>query len=207
MPVDFGFLIVAVIAIHTVVLGALSFSAKRAKEDRTRLLWKLFILEMMTFPIALGFSYYFQPPISWLTTTADAVYSIVVAFVLGLEIPGFVLLSRFDEGIVSALEEVRKDIVILGYSFEHITQLKATIEKGKGSLSSAHVDGLLIDFIVSCDRMNNLDRNFWGLVLLEVTKASRYFAERSKHPSPRLIDVMSLAGLSFLLAQFLRLFG
>jgi hypothetical protein len=207
MSVDFSYLIVAAIAIHTVILVILTITVKGAKEDRTRILWKLLVLEVVLLPVAFVILYYLQPPISWLTTTADVVYAVVVAFVLGLEVPGFILLSRFDEGIVNALEELRNDLITLGYSFDHLGQLKTTIERSKSRLNSARIGGLVIDFVASCDRMNNLDRNFWGLVLSEVTTASRFFVERSKHPSPKLIDVLSLAGLSFLLAQFLKLFG
>lgn len=207
MSVDFSYLIVAAIAIHTVILVVLTISVKGAKDDRTRILWKLLVLEVVLLPVAFVILYYLQPPTSWLTTTADVVYAVVVAFVLGLEVPGFILLSRFDEGIVSALEELRKDLITLGYSFDHLAQLKMTIDRSKSRLNSARIGGLVIDFVASCDRMNNLDRNFWGLVLSEVTTVSRSFAERSKHPSPKLIDVLSLTGLSFLLAQFLTLFG
>ena len=207
MSVDFSYLIVAAIAIHTVILVFLAITAKGARNDRTRILWKLLALEVVLLPVAFAILYYVQPPTSWLTTAADVVYAVLVAFVLGLEVPGFILLSRFDEGIVSALEELREDLIILGYSFDHLAQLKTTIDRSQRRLYSARIGGLVIDFVASCDRMNNLDRNFWELVLSEVTTASRFFAERSKHPSPKLIDVLSLTGLSFLLAQFLKLFG
>jgi hypothetical protein len=207
MPVDYGYLLVGAIAVHSVVLAAAALSVRKAKRDRTRILWKLLVLETVVFPIAATISYYLQPTTSWLTATADIVYSTVVAFVLGVEVPGFLLLTKFDERIATALEEVRKDLVVLGYSFDHLAQFKATVEKNKERLGSAGIDGLVDDFVLACDRMNNLDRSFWGLLLSEVTTASRTVAERSKHPFPKLIDVMSLAGLSFLLAQFLKLLG
>lgn len=207
MSVDYGYLIIGVIAVDSVILAAAAFSVRKAKDDRTRILWKLFVLEMVIFPIAVTVSYYFQPATSWLTALADIVYSVVVAFVLGVEVPGFLLLTKFDEGIATALEDLRKDLVVLGYSFDHFAQFKTTFEKNKERLGSAGIDGLVNDFVLACDRMNNLDRSFWSILLSEVTMSSRTIAERSKHPFPKLIDVMSLAGLSFLLAQFLRLFG
>jgi len=207
MSVDHGYLIVGAIAVHSVVLTGVGLSVRKAKDKRTRILWRLLILEMVIFPIAVAILYYLQPATSWLTATADIVYAIVVAFVLGLEVPGFLLLTRFDERTVGALEELRRDLVILGYSFDHLTQLKVTIERSRERLRSANIDGLVSDFILACDRMQNLDRNLWELVLSEVTVASRSFTERSKHPFPKLIDVVSLAGLSFLLAQFLKQFG
>jgi|GEM_PF-1002529 hypothetical protein len=207
MSVDFNYLIVGTLSIHTIVLAALAFSVKRAKDDRTRILWKLLVLEAVIFPVAFAVSYYLQPPNSWLTATADLVYSVVVAYVLGLEIPGFVLLTRFDDGVVGALEDLRKELVTLGYSFDHLKQFKETVKKINERLASAGIDGLVDDFVLACDRMSNLDRRFWSLLLSEVTISSRTFAEQSKHPFPKLIDVMSLAGLSFLLAQLLKLFG
>ncbi len=207
MSVDFSYLIAAFIVIHTAVLATLTFSVRRARDNRTRILWKLLLIEMLILPVVFSTLYFLQPPTSWLTAGADVVYAMVIAFVLGVEVPGFVLLTRFDEGVADSLEELRRDLVTLGYSFDHLQQLKVTAERSKKRLRSAQVDNLLSDFLAACDRIKNLDRNFWGLVLSEVTIASRFFTERSKHPFPKLIDVLSLAGLSFLLAQFLRLFG
>lgn len=150
---------------------------------------------------------YLQPPTTLLATLSNIVYSLVAAFVIAIEVPGFLLLSRFDGMIVDALENIRKELVAIGYSFDHLVQLKTVSSANKEAVRSAGLYSLIEDFIGTCDRMKNLDKTFWGLVLSEVTHSARFFSERSKQPFPKLIDILSLAGLSFLLAQFLKLVG
>ena len=126
---------------------------------------------------------------------------------MGIEIPGLLLLSRFDSTVVEGLGRVRRDLVTLSYSFDRLSQLRSTVTTNRETLRSAQVEELVDDFISSCERMKNLDKSFWSLLVTEVTSMINSFSEQSKHPFPKLIDIVSLAGLSFLLAQLLRFLG
>ena len=65
----------------------------------------------------------------------------------------------------------------------------------------------LNDFVIVCEKLKNLDINLWSLTLQETSDCIKDVTERSKHPFPKLIDILSLSGLSIILAQFLKLFG
>lgn len=207
MSSDYNQIFLISIILHSAILIVIAILLRRSKNRRTKILWNLAIANTIIFPIGILVASYIQSPISLLTTLAYVAYSLIVAFVLGIEIPGFLLLSKFDGKLVESLEDLRKDLVIMGYSFDHLAKLKTTASTNKEMLSSAQLDTLINDFIGSCERMKNLDKTSWSIALAEVTSSIKTFSERSKHPFPKLIDILSLAGLSFLLAQFLKLLG
>jgi len=207
MPTDYNQILEAAVAFHSTVIIALAYWLRANKDNRKKLLWKLAILEVVVFPFVILAASYIQSPISMVAVLSDIVYSIVVTFVGTVEVPGFLLLSKFDGTIVDALENTRKELVIIGYSFDHLAQLNAIYTDNEENLRSASLYTLIGDFIGACERMKNLDKSFWALVIGEVTLSARSFSERSKHPFPKLFEILSLAGLSFLLAQFLRLIG
>ncbi len=205
MPIDYNQIFLVAILLHSTFLTIIAVLLRRSKERRTKTLWKLAVADTIIFPIGILLLSSSQPPISILTALAYVAYSLITAFVLGIEVPGFVLLSKFDGKLVDALEGVRKDLVTVGYSFDHLARLKTTVSTNEEMLNSARLDALTGDFIGSCERMKNLDKTFWGIALAEITTSIKTFSERSKHPFPKLIEILSLAGLSFLLAQFLKL--
>lgn len=205
MSIDY--ILATAILLHSIILVIVTYVLGTNKDQRTKMLWKLTVSDLLLFPVLILLAAYLQYPTTMLATLSYIVYSLVAAFVIAIEVPGFLLLSKFDGKIVGALENVRKDLVTIGYSFEHVAQLKATLSANEGTLRSADVYSLIEDFVKTCERMKNLDKSFWGLLLSEVTRSARFFSERSKNPFPKLLDILSLAGLSFLLAQFLKLIG
>ena len=208
MQSDFNRLFGLVIIVHTVVVAILALFFRTSKDDRTRILWKLLLLQMVCFPAIIVGGLYFQYPTTILNLLSYIVYASVGAFVIGVEIPGFFLLSRFDARIVASLENIRNDLLPLGYvSPLNFSVLNNTLSEEKSILESIRLTRLVNDFVATCERIQNLDRPFWVLLLGELTRNIEFYADRSKHPSPKLIDVFSLAGLSFLLAQFLRTIG
>lgn len=73
-------------------------------------------------------------------------------------------------------------------------------------LKEENIDRLLKDFIAYCDKVNNFNERLWNLPLNESSSLIEEVTKRSKHPFPKLIDILALSGLSILLAQFLKLF-
>ena len=52
----------------------------------------------------------------------------------------------------------------------------------------------------------NLDKSLYEVTIKEIGEQIQQISARSKHPFPKLIEIMSLAGISFLLGQFLNHF-
>jgi hypothetical protein len=73
-------------------------------------------------------------------------------------------------------------------------------------LKGESLEKLLDDFISFSERIENYNEKVWALTLSETSALIDYVTKRSKHPFPKLIDILALSGLSLLLAQFLTLF-
>jgi hypothetical protein len=122
--------------------------------------------------------------------------------------PGYLKLSLYDENQLKKLENLRSKLIEMRYSFDKsFEDLKKDLQENAFVLKEEKIDDLLNKFVVVCDRIKNLDVSLWSLTLEEITERINNVSKRSKHPFPKLIDIISLAGLSFLLAQFLKLLG
>ncbi len=113
----------------------------------------------------------------------------------------------YDEKVLKYLGEERSEMVKLGYDFNQYDSLKSKSAEGVEMLREVNLNRLISDFIEHCGRMSNVDKGFWTLVLGEVSLAIDKVQRRSKHPAPKLIDLLSLSGLSFIIAQLLRVLG
>lgn len=144
-------------------------------------------------------------PQSLLNILSWIIYDLIISYVVTVEIPGYLRLSKFDEVSIQSLRDIRKCLIKMRYSFKSLRDFEIAMKRNAGILSEEHVKDLLNDFADLCERMKNLDLNLWELTLSEITKAMSRISQRSKHPIPKLIDILSLAGLSLLLAQILKL--
>jgi len=153
---------------------------------------------------SLLFFFNIKPP-SLLSLLSGLVYISTASFVICVEIPGYLILSRRDEDTVGRLRQIRQALIETRYSFDHVQKLKTQTEDSSSVLLELRLSDLLNEFINSCEHLNNVDRDFWGLVLSETTNAIKDVSNSSKHPIPRIVDFLSLAGLSFLIAQILKL--
>jgi len=132
-------------------------------------------------------------------------YDLVISYVIAIEIPGYFRILRYDEKCVVGLNELRKNLVKMRYSFELLGDLKEKVKGNSEILADENFGYILNDFISLCDQIKNLDINLWELTLSEITEVINRISQRTKHPFPKLIDILSLTGLSFLLAQVLKL--
>jgi len=206
MQVDYQTMVLTIVAVlHSIFIAATTYRIKKSKSKRRKILWKLTFGDGVLFLGGLIIFRFLLSPQSVLTLLSGMVYIIAGSFILVIEIPGYLLLSQYDEKVVGYLTKLRKDLVSTSYSFDHVNNLKASMSESLEILANEQLDSLLHDFIRSCERMRNIDRNFFMLVLTEITGMIKVVSERGKHPFPKLADILSLAGLSFLLAQFLKL--
>lgn len=167
---------------------------------RSSLLWKPTVLNILLFP-AILLSLFSTQPQTLLNTASWGVYSLIISYVVAIEVPGYLMLSKYDDRHGRNLMTLRRKLMKLGYAFETLEDLKSSVEENSSILAEESIKDLLDDFVSFCERISNLDRSLWQLALNEITNTIERLSQRSKHPSPKLIDILSLAGLSFLLSQ------
>jgi hypothetical protein len=171
------------------------------------LLWILVILNGIFFSIGLLFLVIILPQ-SLLNVISWLVYDLLLSFAISVEIPGYLKLSAFDQKHIDVVKEIRSNLIKMRYSFDkHFEDLKKSAKGNASVLREEKIDDLLDDFISVCDSIRNVDVNLWKLTLEETTDLISNISNRSKHPLPKLIDILTLSGLSLLLAQFLKLLG
>jgi len=198
-------ILLSAVVVHSTIVAVVAYRLNHSKSIRKKPLWKFVAADGVIFIVGLLFFSSVGSSQSILNLLTGISYITIGAFVVAIEIPGYLFLSKHDEEAGEYLTELRNDLVKVGYSFEHINALKADASRNLQILNEVQLNGLLIDFVSSCEHMNNVDRRFWELVLTELTGSIKEVSKRSKHPAPKLVDILSLAGLSFLLAHFLRL--
>lgn len=195
-----------VIIIHVIISITITALGFLNRKDRTKTLPFLYITNLMIFLIGSFFgSMYFD-----ISKTLDLVtfsgYVIITSYVISIEIPGYILLSRYDDKLSDTLQDIRRKIISLNYNLENMSDLETFCQKNKKQLETIFVYGVLEEFIKSCNIVKNLDKVLYEVALKEIGEGINTVSERSKHPFPKLIEIMSLAGISFLLSQFLNHF-
>jgi hypothetical protein len=128
--------------------------------------------------------------------------------VLCVEVPAYLTISNFDNNLSDILKDLRKELVEMHFSFGvHLQSLKTMRNNNLSYIKGENLDKLLEDFIAFSDEIGNLNENVWSLTLNETSSFIDEVTKRSKHPFPKLIDILALSGLSLLIAQFLKLLG
>ncbi len=192
-----------VIGIHVAISIIIISTGFLHRKDRTRALPFLYIINLGIFLVAsfVGSSYYD------VSTPLDLIvffgYVIIASYVISIEIPGYILLSRYDDKLLDVLQDIRRKTVSLKYNIEKIQDLQTLYQKNRKQLEAIFVYDMLEEFTKSCNTIKNLDTSLYEVTLKEVGDRIGSVSDRSKHPFPKLIEIMSLAGISFLLSQFL----
>lgn len=192
-----------VIGIHVIISIIIISMGFLHRKDRTRVLPFLYIINLGIFLTAsfIGPIYYDVSKIIDLIIFFG--YVIIASYVISIEIPGYIILSRYDDKLLDVLQDIRRKTVSLKYNLEKITDLQTLYQKNRKQLETIFVYDMLEEFTKSCSVIKNLDTSLYEVTLKEVGDRIGSVSERSKHPFPKLIEVMSLAGISFLLSQFL----
>jgi hypothetical protein len=178
------------------------------KSKRNGWIWKQFIVCGLTFSIALVPLIITLSNYSNLLIVSWIFYDFLVSYVLVIEIPSWLRISKYDEQVLKLLKTIRTELVKMRFSFdEPLQNIKELMLENSTTLIDESIDDVLNDFVAVCDRIHNRDASLWELTLQEVSSAVESVGKRSKHPFPKLIDILALSGLSVLLAQILKLFG
>jgi hypothetical protein len=193
--------------IYTSVMLLLFRHHKSSSEGREQIIAPTFIFSLIMFLVAVLATYFLldlAPNITDFITIFGLV--LVGVYVITIEVPGFLMISRYDEVSVDLLEDVHQNLVLSVSSFEPaIPTLEKLIEQNKDRFTELHVNQNLDYFISSSKEMNpQINKSVFDLLLFEISQTTKETADSSKHPFPKLVDVLSLAGLSFLIAQLLK---
>ncbi len=208
MSLDPKSLIVSsVVVVNLFLVGFFAYALHGSKSSRNGPLWKLVVIHGIVSTVSVPVFYLCMSSLSVLNLSTGIFYLLVGSFVFTIEVPGYIQLARHDERTLTNLEEWRSEIVKLGYDFDQYESLKSKTAQNVTVLQETNLNRLVSDFIAHCGRMGNVDKAFWALVLGEVNRAVDEVQERSKHPAPKLIELLSLSGLSFIIAQLLKVLG
>jgi hypothetical protein len=147
-------------------------------------------------------------PQSLLNILSWVVYDFLISYVFCVEVPAYLSISKFDDNLVAVLKDLREELIKMPFSFNtSLQELKTKRNSSSSFLKEENLDGLLQDFIAFCEKVNNFNEKLWSLTLTETSNLISDVTKRSKHPFPKLIDILALSGLSLLLAQFLKMLG
>lgn len=190
------------LAAHLAVSVALVIISAIRSTERTKFLPILFGINAALVAISVFVGPVFLEFAEFIDVAAFVAYTIIGAYVVSIEIPGYILLSRFDDRLGGVLEEMRKKMVRLKYNFE-IDPIESLCKSNANNLRSVGISDILDDFVKRCKTINNIDGTFYDIALKEIVDRGKSVSDRSKHPFPKLIEIFSLAGMSFLIGQFL----
>lgn len=198
---------ISIIISYIVFCIYLTKKTPKSKEERTKFLWKLFAIAGTSFSLGLTLLFIFLPQ-STLFIIAWVVYDFLIAYVFFVEFPAYMKISKYDNDFANALKDLRSELTKIPFSGNSvIVTLKEKRSTYSSFLKSENIDQLLQDFILSCENMGNYNEHLWSLTLNELSALIDDVVKRSKHPFPKLIDILALSGLSILLAQLLKLLG
>lgn len=207
METSYGNYLILIVALVSATFSVILFwKAPKDRPNRTSFLWKLILIEGVVFSFGIVILITLMPQ-SWLNVLSWVVFDFLISYVFCVEIPGYLKILKFDRKAAKTLEELREELIKMRYSFgSSLEDLRKKVQGNVNILEEEKIKGLLSNFIVVCDRLGNLDLGLWSLALNETSSTLNEIEGRSKHPFPKLVDILSLSGLSILLAQFLQLF-
>lgn len=201
-PQEVQIVLYGTIIAHIIISGIVIAIGYLRRNERTKILPLLFGINLSFFLsiIFIGINYVEFQPIDFVAFLG---YSLIVSYIVTIEIPGYVLLSKHDANLVNILRNIRQKSIQLSYNFNSLDELKGYFNKNKKILNSTIVDQVTENFIKRCETIKNLDKSLYEITIKEIGEEIQHVSSRSKHPFPKLIEILSLAGISFLLSQFL----
>ena len=199
-------LFLLVIILSALFIAAVAWKKPKSKKNRTKSIWKLLTLNGLVFSIGLLILIILLPQTN-LTIFSWIVFDFLISYVLCVELPAWFGISKFDDSLVDALKDLRAELVMMPFDFDTYLKNLSLAKKRNDSLvlEEGNLESLLQNFIDFSHKVDRFNENFWNLTLSELTNVIEDVSERSKHPFPKLIDILALSGLSILLAQFLKL--
>jgi hypothetical protein len=137
-------------------------------------------------------------------TEVFSILLLVALFSVTIEIPGFLLNSRYDRATIRVIDSITGAILDLRLEPSiGVESLEKLITTNRDDLVSLGVSSTLEKAAGSFKRMGNVDTSLLDIALYEIRTARTAVDGRSKHPLPALIQVFGLSGLAFVLGEIL----
>lgn len=206
VPSGYEFVPYLAIVIHIIVSCSLVAYTFKKKKERTKSLPILFAINSAAFIVLVFIITAYSDSKEGVDFLAFMAYSVLGTYVAAIEIPGYLILSRFDGKLSDDLQSIRKGVVSLNFESTDMGILETRTSSMKSRLKELLLDDVVENFVASYKRMQQVDRTLYDITLKELGENIQHVSNRSKHPFPKLIEILSLAGISFLIGQFLNHF-
>jgi hypothetical protein len=129
---------------------------------------------------------------------------LVALFSLVVEIPGYLLNSKFDRATIRIIDDVADALLELRLNPALGTDaLQGLLTTHRDELRELGIWSRLEKMTSFFKRMGNVDTSLLESALTEARNARAEVDTRSKHPLPTLIQVFCLSGLAFVLGEIL----
>ena len=200
---------ILLVAVSYIIVLSFIISWKTQNKPKRRIsfLWKLIALDGLFFSLGLVAIIAVKPQ-SLLNNIIFVFYDLIITYALIVELPSYLKIAKYDDEVSDTLTEIRSDLVALRYSSKlELDGLKKKVYDNKTKLEEEKIDKPLTEFLTVTERLRNINDNLWSLTLGEISKSISSIDARSKHPFPKLIDILALSGLSILVAEFLKILG
>jgi hypothetical protein len=182
------------------------FRQRASKWPLHVLLWVNFLGACGVLLLIAGFEPFFvaHNPLGKDRVELFSIILLAVLFSLAIEIPGFLLNSRYDRVTIGVIDDVADALLDLRLDPSlGVGTLESLLSSHRGELQSLGVSSRLEKMASSFQRMGNVDIPLLETALSEVRNARAQVEARSKHPLPTLIQVLGLSGLAFVLGEIL----
>jgi hypothetical protein len=129
---------------------------------------------------------------------------LVALFSLTIEIPGFLLNSRYDRTTINAIDALGDALLNLRLDPSAGTEpLERMLNVHKDKLEDLGLAAMLVKLAIFFKQMGNVDNSMLEMALSEIRRSRAQVESRSKHPLPVLAQFLGLSGLTFVLGEIL----
>lgn len=130
---------------------------------------------------------------------------LIVTYILTIEIPGYIIISIYDEKLLKIYNKLISSLFNLKLSKKDVLdELKSIIDNSKNLLIKNNLAlNDMLQYIIPILERRKISENEFNLLNYQLIMAIEKRKNMSKHPFPKLIDILSLTGISFILAQLI----
>ena len=190
--------------LYLIFITAISLHVKKDKNKRKSFYWEFIFINGIQFCAGLFWMYAIDIQ-SNTSIMKGLIINTIIAYAIIIEVPIYYLLNEYDKKLINILSSIRSNLISLNYDYNKLINIREIIKENKIILDNMPLYTLLLDFIDLCERVKNYDKNMLHIMIEEVNLNINMIQSLEKHPFPELIKIISLTGISFLLAELYHL--
>ena len=189
-------------------LCVMAFVTRSDERDRRLLLPLLMNAVLSTILLRLVI-----PGATWITETSATLnhrlevlitFMLLGIFSLSVELPGFVLNSRYDNNLIVALNDLERAVLSARVDpLGGIRQLEEVLSSKHRDLVQTGVEALAQQCVKEFRRIENVNTSLLDTLQRQLELARNEIDSRSKHPFPALVQILSLSGVAVILGEIL----